>query len=291
MTGNALLRQLLCHDGIVGTGDHGGGLGAHITGLNAQALRDAAEYRKIQPGLAFDHGGIVLLEVGREGGRADDVGAAVVVDDVVKLCRALLHQPLPHLEGHQTLFLGYDEEVQKIGSPGGGFHQILVPQGEGVRIHDESADFGCRRHFPAARQGSQLGLGFLLQALEIGLKAGALVLHEDDLPLNPGDLREAEAAEELGGIALCVQEEVVVSPGILILDEVGNDVVHQGFSLVAAVHGHAAQGVAEAAAGGDDLVIVIQHGSGIVKVRVPADALLDEQIVHPLPKIAVVGQN
>ena len=64
-----------------------------------------------------------------------------------------------------------------------------------------------------------------------------------------------------------------VAPFILVLYQVGNDFIHQPFSLVMMVHGHAAQGVAETAAGGNGMVVIIEHHTGIIQVgirRIPS---------------------
>ena len=64
-----------------------------------------------------------------------------------------------------------------------------------------------------------------------------------------------------------------VAPGALHLNEVGDDLVEQALALMVAADGKAPQGVAEAAARADDVVILIEHGTDIIQIAVPADAL------------------
>ena len=71
-----------------------------------------------------------------------------------------------------------------------------------------------------------------------------------------------------------------ISPFILVLDQMGHNLVHQPFPLVVMVHRHAPEGVAETAAGGNGPVIIVEHHTGIVQVGIPADSLLLQQGIH-----------
>ena len=79
-----------------------------------------------------------------------------------------------------------------------------------------------------------------------------------------------------------------IPPRTLDLDEVGDDLVQQPLALMGAADRKAPQRVAKAAARADDVVIVVVHGADVVKVTVPADALLFQQGVD-LGKGALVG--
>ena len=75
-----------------------------------------------------------------------------------------------------------------------------------------------------------------------------------------------------------------IPPRTLHLDEVGDDLVQQTLALMGAADGEAPQGVAEAAAGADDVVFLVEHGTDVVQIAVAADALLTQQCVD-------LGQN
>ena len=57
-----------------------------------------------------------------------------------------------------------------------------------------------------------------------------------------------------------------VAPGALHLNEVGDDLVEQALALMVAADG-------KAPARADDVVILIEHGTDIIQIAVPADAL------------------
>ena len=68
-----------------------------------------------------------------------------------------------------------------------------------------------------------------------------------------------------------------------------DDLVHQAFALVGAADRHTAQRVAEAAAGGDNVHIVIVHAACVIKVCVPADPLGQKQFIDLVIGVAVGG--
>ena len=117
-----------------------------------------------------------------------------------------------------------------------------------------------------------LGFG-LFEAAQVGTKTIPAVLHKDEGVLHPGDLVKAQIPKEFGAFTLGVQKQVEVAPGALHLNEVGDDLVEQAFALMVAADGKAPQGVAKAAARADDVVILIEHGTDIIQIAVPADAL------------------
>ena len=75
-----------------------------------------------------------------------------------------------------------------------------------------------------------------------------------------------------------------IPPRALHLDEMGDDLVQQTLALMGAADGEAPQGVAEAAAGADDVVFLVEHGADVVQIAVAADAFLTQQCVD-------LGQN
>ena len=82
-----------------------------------------------------------------------------------------------------------------------------------------------------------------------------------------------------------------IAAAVLVGDQVGDDGVHKALALMSAAHRHAAQRVAKAAAGGNDIHIVIIHAAGIVEVGVPADPLGLKQLVDLVVGVAVCGVN
>ena len=70
-----------------------------------------------------------------------------------------------------------------------------------------------------------------------------------------------------------------------------DDLVHQAFALMGAADSHTAQRVAKAAAGGDNVHIVIVHAACVIKVCVPADPLCQEQFVDLVVGVSVCGIN
>ena len=220
--------------------------------------------------MAVDDSCLILQEVTGEGGIRDDVGAAVVEHDVGQMGHARLHQLPAHGERHEAGVLTDHEQVERVAGGSGFFHKILMTEGKRVRVHDEGRTFA-------------LGPG-LFQIAQIGPEAVAAVLHEDKGILHPGDLVEAEVAEKPGAFYLGVKKQVHIPPRALHLDEMGDDLVQQTLALMGAADGEAPQGVAEAAAGADDVVFLVEHGADVVQIAVAADALLTQQCVD-------LGQN
>ena len=82
-----------------------------------------------------------------------------------------------------------------------------------------------------------------------------------------------------------------IAPGTLHLDEMGDDLVQQSLPLMGAADGKAPQGVAEAAAGADDIPLLIEHGADVVEISVAPDALLFQQCIHLCKRAPVCGVN
>ena len=80
---------------------------------------------------------------------------------------------------------------------------------------------------------------------------------------------------------------MVVSATVLHLDEVGNDRIHEGLTLVVGAHRHTAEGVPEQAARRDDMIVLVEHRRRIVEMLVAMDALPLEKRVHLCLYIAV----
>ena len=190
--------------------------------------------------------------------------------DVGQMGHARLHQLPAHGERHEAGVLTDHEQVERVAGGSGFFHKILMTEGKWVRVHDEGRTFA-------------LGPS-LFQIAQISPEAVAAVLHEDKGILHPGDLVEAEGAEKLGAFYLGVEKQVHIPPRALHLDEMGDDLVQQTLALMGAADGEAPQGVAEAAAGADDVVFLVEHGADVVQIAVAADALLTQQCVD-------LGQN
>ena len=117
------------------------------------------------------------------------------------------------------------------------------------------------------------------------------VLHEDDAVLDADDLVEPEVAEELCGVAFRVEKQVHVAAAVLVRDQMGDDRVHEAFALVSAADCHTAQRVAKAAAGSNDVHVVIVHAACVIKVSIPADPLCQEQFVDLVVGVSVCGIN
>ena len=98
---------------------------------------------------------------------------------------------------------------------------------------------------------------------------------------------KAQIPEELGGIALGIEEQVQIAAGVLIGDQVRDDIVHETFALMGAADGHTAQCIAKAAACRNDVHIVIIHAAGVVEVGVPADSFGLKQAVDLAVRVAV----
>lgn len=96
------------------------------------------------------------------------------------------------------------------------------------------------------------------------------LVHEDYAVLDADDLVKAQISEEFGGIALGIEEQVQIAAGVLIGDQVRDDIVHETLALVGAADGHTAQCIAKAAACRNDIHIVIIHAAGVVDIGVPA---------------------
>ena len=178
-----------------------------------------------------------------------------------------LDQLLPDGIGEQAGVLADHEQMDQIIFCRCFFNQILMPQGKGIGIHDNSCHFG--RFHPV-----------LGQPVQVTGKTVLPVLHEDDLIFDPGNLIEPQVTKKFGGTAFGIQEKVEISPFILVLDQMGYDLVHQPFPLVVMVHGHAAQGIAKAAAGGNGPIVIVKHHTGIVQIGIPADPFLLQQSIH-----------
>ena len=136
---NPLLGQLLSHHSVVEAGDLAAGLLPGVPGGDIQGLGDLAEQGQVQTGVALDHCPLILQEVAGEGGRADEVGPALVADHMGQVGHPLRHQLPPHGKGHQAGVLLQHEQVDGGKLRRRPLHQGQVAQGEGVGVHDNGS--------------------------------------------------------------------------------------------------------------------------------------------------------
>ena len=198
-------------------------------------------------------------------------------DHIGKVRRPLAHQLLPHNKGHQAGILAEDEKVQGVALLPGGLHQIPVAQGKGVGVHNNG--------------GGDIRPCGLFQGLQVIGKSVPPVFHKDQGALYPGDLVKAQALKEPGGLDLGIEEQVAVAPAQLVLHQMGDDLVEEPLPLVVRADGKAPEGIAEAAARGNDLPILVQHGADIVQIGVPGNALSVQQCVYRGQGPFVTGEN
>ena len=129
---------------------------------------------------------------------------------------SFLYQLFPHRKGHQGGVLADHKQVQHVAVRGGGLHQVLVAQGEGVGVH----------HHRAHPLSGKPGLFRLRQKpLQIPLESALSVLHEHHLALHPGDLVKSQVLKKQGGIALGVEEQVQDATAVLIVDQVADHLI------------------------------------------------------------------
>ena len=140
--------------------------------------------------MAVDDSGFVLQEIAGEGGVGDDIRATVVEHDVGQMGHSRLHQLFTDGKRHKAGILADHEEVEGIAGSRSFFREVLVAEGEGVCIHDEG------RTLPPGPS--------LFECAQIGPEAVPAVFHKDEGILHPGDLIEAEVAEEPGAFHLGV---------------------------------------------------------------------------------------
>ena len=81
---------------------------------------------QVQEGVALDDRGLILLEIAREGGAADDIGAALVINKVGKVGGALHDQALADGERHQGSILADHKEVYEVVLGTGLLHKVEV---------------------------------------------------------------------------------------------------------------------------------------------------------------------
>ena len=74
----------------------------------------------------------------------------------------------------------------------------------------------------------------------------------------------------------------------LSLHQVAHHLIHQALPPVGGIHRETAEGVAEAAARGDQRAVVVKDAAAVIQIPVPADALRTEQLIHPRLTAAVI---
>ena len=147
------------------------------------------------------------------------------------------------------------------------FDQIAVAHGKWVGIHDDGTDFRVLSFFTFEESRS-----FSLQTFQVVRKAGPAVFHENNLALYPGNLVKTQITKETRSIAFCIQKETGVATAVLKLDQMGDDLVHQAFTLVLGRNSHAAQCVGKTGAGCHKIVIIIKQSDAVIKIFVPLDS-------------------
>ena len=78
-------------------------------------------------------------------------------------------------------------------------------------------------------------------------------LSTNDLFINARNLIKTKIAEKLGRAAFGIEKQMCICTFKLYFHEVGHNLVHETFSLMDTAHCHAAQGIAEAASGCNDI--------------------------------------
>ena len=140
---------------VVQAGDLAAGLLPGVPGGDVQGLGNLAEQGQVQTGVALDHRPLILQEVAGEGGRADEVGPALVADHMGQVGHPLIHQLPPHGKGHQAGVLFQHKQVDGGELRRRPLRQGQVAQGEGVGVHDNGGGglFGAALGQPGAEAG------------------------------------------------------------------------------------------------------------------------------------------
>ena len=114
--------------------------------------------------------------------------------------------------------------------------------------------------------------GFFLQPLQIIGKSGPAVFHENNFAFYPGNFVKAQITKETRSITFCIQKETGVAAAVLKLDQMGDDLVHQAFSLMLGRNSHTAQCVGKTGSGCHKIVIIIEQSDAVIEVFVPLDS-------------------
>ena len=112
----------------------------------------------------------------------------------------------------------------------------------------------------------------VLQPLQIIGKAGPAVFHENNFAFYPGNFVKAQITKETRSITFCIQKETGVATAVLKLDQMGDDLVHQAFSLMLGRNSHTAQCVGKTGSGCHKIVIIIEQSDAVIEVFVPLDS-------------------
>ena len=108
--------------------------------------------------------------------------------------------------------------------------------------------------------------------LQIIGKAGPAVFHENNFAFYPGNFVKAQITKETRSITFCIQKETGVAAAVLKLDQMGDDLVHQAFSLMLGRNSHTAQCVGKTGSGCHKIVIIIEQSDAVIKIFVPLDS-------------------
>ena len=100
--------------GIKDRGELTPGFFADVAAVDAECPCDFGEDGQIQHSMAFDDCIFIFLEIAREGCITDDVRAAVVIADVIKMCGPFHYELFSNLERNKACIFAYDEKMQQV---------------------------------------------------------------------------------------------------------------------------------------------------------------------------------
>ena len=175
-------------------------------------------------------------------------------DHIRKFPHAQLHEPQPHVRREKAPILAQDEQVDRLIPLRRLFDEVPVPQREGIGVHDDRR--GWARPF---RSGKRLAEA---------CKAPLPVFHENERPVQPRDLRKAEALKKADALRFGVDKKMVIPARRLHLHEMRDDLVQKSLALMVLPHGKAAERGGEAAAGRKQGIILVKQPAGVVQMRV-----------------------
>ena len=128
---------------------------------------------------------IIFLKVAGERGTADNIGTAVMINDILKVGSSLFDEPLTDRIGKIAGIFTDHEKMEPIIFLTGLLHQITVSQGKGIGIHYNSSN-------------APLGRLFSRQVIQIAGKAIRVLFHKNNLIWHPGNFMETQISKKEG---------------------------------------------------------------------------------------------
>lgn len=125
-------RKALGHDFIIASRDGTCRFLPHIASLDAEPLGNLYKNSKVQVGMTFYDRQIIFLKVAGERGTADNIGTAVMINDILKVGSPLFDEPLTDRIGKIAGIFTDHEKMEPIIFLTGLLHQITVSQGKGI---------------------------------------------------------------------------------------------------------------------------------------------------------------